>query len=172
MPLMTFTQQVVSHLEFLRDLGLDVEELAVDAGIVRCQPINPESGKFSEYAYRTSMNPMAKAGMVGLVTWCRGASGREETHKTYGLGGSVKEYTLKAPLARKTTPKSPSSNEDVSNKCRWIWEEASKSGSSEYLKRKGVGSYGIRFNEHGAAIVPACDRSGILWAVQFLNLTG
>lgn len=170
--MMTFGEQVCSHLDFLRSLGLAVEDLVIDSGIVRCRPLNPEPGKFSQYAYRTSKNSMAKYGMVGLVTWCRGTGGREETHKTYGLDGVFNGLKPKtdAPRIDQVQPKREMS--EAVRKWLWMWKEASDSGSSDYLNRKDVGSHGIRFNQRGAALVPAHDRHGTLCGFQFLNPDG
>ena len=46
------------------------------------------------------------------------------------------------------------------------WDEASETGESPYLVRKGVRAYGVRFSTHAALFVPLRDASGKLWNRQ------
>lgn len=174
MAYMTFPEQVASPLTFLRDRGLDVETLQVDAGFVRCHSIDEEgSGKRGEYAYKTEKKKLEKPGMAGLVTWCRGSGGHEKTHKTYGQDGKIAACAL--PLPKKSDPAMFAPSEDVGSKARRLWDQAKESGRSDYLEAKGVGAYGIRFleNEYGSvAVVPLHDLRGYLWTLQFLNPDG
>lgn len=170
----TFTEQVTSHLTFLRDQGLDVETLQVDAGFVRCHSIDEEgSGKRGKYAYKTQKNMMGKPGIVGLVTWCRCQGGQEKNHKTYGQDGKIATSALST--VKKSNPAKVAPSEDVSSNARRLWNQAKESGRSDYLEKKDVGAYGIRFleNEYGrVAVVPLHDWRGYLWALQFLNPDG
>jgi len=51
-----------------------------------------------------------------------------------------------------------------------LWSKLSPSGDSEYLERKGVGAYGVRFSpKTGAAAVPACDAAGRIHGLQILR---
>ncbi len=86
MPLLTFAQQVASHLDFLRANGLAVDELAIDGGFVRCRAIDETKGR-GECVYKTQRNAMAKPDMIGLGTWFRGPGGQIMKHMTYGLDG-------------------------------------------------------------------------------------
>lgn len=175
MPYQTFMQQVASHIEFLRSNGLDVEALAVDAGFVRCRAIDESDQRRGEYAYRTQKNPLNKPGLIGLVTWFRGPGGRQSTHSTYGFDGEVEGCSLVRPLIKKVDPGKAGSSEDVESKARYLWDQAKEAGRSDYLERKGVGSYSIRFleNEYGrVAVIPARDGSGTIRTLQFLNADG
>lgn len=169
---MTFAQQVASHLDFLRAKGLAVDELVIDGGFVRCRAV-AENGGRGECVYKTQRNAMARPGMVGLATWCRGPNGQTAKHKTYGLDGEPMEVT---PHVKVVKPKPVAYNEEVTSRCRMLWDQAKEMGRSDYLERKGVGAYGIRFQEtieYGrSAVVPACDTNDILRALQFLNQDG
>jgi putative DNA primase/helicase len=46
------------------------------------------------------------------------------------------------------------------------WQEASESGTSAYLVRKGVLPYGVRFAADGWLLVPLRDGAGKLWNLQ------
>jgi hypothetical protein len=172
-PHLTFAEQVQSHLNFLNQCGLNPKTLQIDLGIVRCLAIGEEQGRGS-CAYQTIKNIMKKPGMVGLVTWCRGPNGVETNHKTYGLDGIVN------PDNEKTFPVRLSStdfktNETIPNKAQYLWDQSKMSGFSDYLERKGVGSYRIRFmeNEYGrVAVIPAINKDGTIQTLQFLNPDG
>ena len=47
-----------------------------------------------------------------------------------------------------------------------LWDAASEAGSSDYLRRKGVQAYGVRFAPDGWLLVPVQDVAGKLWNVQ------
>ena len=47
-----------------------------------------------------------------------------------------------------------------------LWNEASETGASPYLTRKGVQPHGVRFGAAGDLLVPLVDASGKLWNVQ------
>ena len=57
-----------------------------------------------------------------------------------------------------------------------FWNHSSTNGKSDYLDRKGVGYYGIRFRSDekfgNVAIVPMLDETGYLWNYQILNSDG
>lgn len=46
------------------------------------------------------------------------------------------------------------------------WQDASESGASPYLVRKGVQPHGVRFADGGVLLVPLRDGAGKLWNVQ------
>lgn len=45
MAFMTNKEQIESHILFLRNMGLDVEELQIDVGFVRCHAIGETKGR-------------------------------------------------------------------------------------------------------------------------------
>lgn len=47
-----------------------------------------------------------------------------------------------------------------------MWQQSSESGASDYLTRKGVQPYGLRFGSNGVAFVPLRDAGGKLWNIQ------
>jgi putative DNA primase/helicase len=58
---------------------------------------------------------------------------------------------------------------EIAEEATQIWEKASETGNSEYLRTKQVEAYGIRYghDKHGNFIaVPLHDTSGKLWSLQ------
>ncbi len=49
------------------------------------------------------------------------------------------------------------------------WLRYEPSGDCEYLRRKRVADYGLRFTSHGAAVVPLLDGAGKIHGLQFLR---
>jgi putative DNA primase/helicase len=47
-----------------------------------------------------------------------------------------------------------------------LWAEASETGESPYLTRKGVQPHGVRFAAGGVVLVPMRDEADVLWNVQ------
>jgi putative DNA primase/helicase len=47
-----------------------------------------------------------------------------------------------------------------------MWQAASEAGASDYLTRKGVKPYGVRFAPDGWVLVPLRDTAGRLWNLQ------
>ncbi len=168
---MNYSQQVVSHLAFLQSLGLAVEELTIGE-FVRCRSIDDAGRGRGEYTYRTTRNPMARPGLVGLSTWARAPGGEVKTHKTYGNDAGFDEEPVRCQV--KVLPpreKEIVYSEEIASRSREIWESAKLSGTSPYLESKGVKAHGVRFLKD-AAVIPARDNKGILRNLQFLNHDG
>ncbi len=59
----------------------------------------------------------------------------------------------------------------ASAKALKLWERAQDNGVSEYLQRKQIGAYGIRFS-FGKILVPLCDVAGKLHGLQWISQDG
>lgn len=170
----TYNETVAEHIAFLHSHGLMVEELQVDSGFIRCQSIECTKGR-GELSYKTTSVKM-DSGLLGLATWCRGINGASNL-QSYGLNKCDSEQL---PIIE--TPKvenhinSMERYEVASRKAYGFWKNSQLDGASDYLNRKCVGSYGIRFrdsNEYGrVAVVPMVDKEGRLWSYQLLNPNG
>lgn len=57
-------------------------------------------------------------------------------------------------------------HERVANEAALLWAQASKTGDSDYLTRKGVQPFGVRFAADGCVLVPLTDATGKLWNLQ------
>jgi phage/plasmid primase-like uncharacterized protein len=163
---MTMEEQIVSHLEFLRQHNFAVNELSVGTGFVRCSAIGEALGR-GEICYQTKKNQL-RNGLVGLATWARGVGGEVKIHKTYG------QDLLASGLPTSNKSESSGWSEDM-EKVSAFWQMSNELGEAEYLLKKGVGYYGIRFRctEFGkVAIIPMRDVEGQLWSYQIINADG
>ncbi len=168
MSYMTMEEQIRSHLNFLVFSGLDVPELKINSGFIRCRSLGQDDGR-GELSYKTTQSVLNN-GMIGLATWCRCQGGVVKTHKTYGSpenagnSGISQEWQIEGQGDLESARKSES-----------FWEYSDRTGESDYLRRKGVGYYGIRFrnNAYGhVAVIPLRDAEGKLWSYQLLNADG
>jgi phage/plasmid primase-like uncharacterized protein len=162
---MTMQEQIASHLEFLQQHDFVVDELHIDGGFIRCCPTEKTSGR-GELCYQTRKTQL-RNGLVGLITWIRGIGGENNTHKTYGEDFPHNEQSK----SQQNITQRLKTTENI----EIFWELSDELGESEYLLRKGVGYYGIRFRngEYGkTAIVPMRDIAGRLWGYQIINPDG
>lgn len=175
---MTFEQQQVKHLQFLQESGLEVASLIIDSPEFIRSRITGELGR-GEYAYKT-VSRILNNGMMGLMTWCRSEDGKVNTYKTHGWPfnptdkgryfSDISSQIAYQPIREGNIPLCA----DL-EKIRKFWELSSQYGGSDYLTRKGVGSYRIRFreNQYGkVAVVPIVDIRSKLCGYQILNANG
>lgn len=179
-----YSEQVQEHLNFLRSKGFDIDNLKVNADFVRCREseVNQMRG---ELAYKT-MKRGLNNGLTGLQTWFRGPGGVVDRFQTYGLGPdhqTLNKEPLEASPALTSTPTisdnrtaNASEHDEAGRRAYGFWLHSDVNGRSEYLEKKHVGYYGIRFRsseQYGAtAIVPMNDHQGRLWSYQILNCDG
>jgi hypothetical protein len=137
MSYMTMEEQIASHLTFLKNEQLTVDELLIDKGFVRCDIVGTSQSR-GELCYQTKKTSL-RNGLVGLATWLRSKGGEIKTYKTYGLS-EARETREQDPVEIATT----TGNEAIKN-AQLFWHMSDQIGESEYLLKKGVGYYGIRF---------------------------
>jgi putative DNA primase/helicase len=110
-----------------------------------------------------------KNGLIGLATWIRIKGGEVKTHKTYGLPSVQPLLDIDSEKI-----KDKISNEAI-EKAKLFWNMSEQIGEAEYLLKKGVGYYGIRFRqtEYGKiAVIPLTKVNGELCSYQLINADG
>ncbi len=165
----TFEEQVSRHLNFLQNAGLDIIDLMIDSEEFIRARAKGESGR-GEFAYKTSLRRLNN-GTTGLITWCRRENGQINMYKTYGHPLATSSTRGKLTPAREICR----TEETCSERIHKFWEFSSRHGESDYLKRKKVGAYRIRFreNQYGkVAVIPMIDGQKSLRGYQILNSNG
>ncbi len=61
--------------------------------------------------------------------------------------------------------------EEVATYALKNWNNSSETGSSSYLERKKIASYGIRFDKE-SLVIPIRDAEGNLWSIQYIQPSG
>jgi len=175
---MSFEQQMIKHLQFLRQIGIDVENLKINPQEFVRSRTTGELGR-GEYAYKT-VSRVLRNGMIGLLSWCRSANGTVTTYKTYGWPcnpAEIERFFLNTEfqiLCQSMIEKNIHLDADL-KRIKKFWNLSSRDGRSDYLERKGVGSYRIRFrdNRYGrVAVVPIANVRDKLCGYQILNSNG
>jgi phage/plasmid primase-like uncharacterized protein len=169
----TFVEQQAAHITCLRTNGLDVHTLDYSGAFIRCKAIGQENGR-GDLSYKSTIQRLEN-GTWGINTWYRGVKGKG-SYSTYGLGpidGIIPQFVDQdAELISQTNSK----HEEAARAAYGFWNYSLTNGSSDYLQRKGVGYYGIRFRsseQYGnVAVVPMRDKQGKLWSYQLLNPDG
>jgi len=168
MSYMTIEEQIASHLAFLKKEQFVIDDLLIDKGFIRCNMIG-DSASRGELCYQTKKT-LLRNGLIGLATWLRIKGGEIKTHKTYGLSNA------KLPLEQDLTNiKDIECNAEAVEKVKLFWNMSDQIGEAEYLLKKGVGYYGIRFRqtEYGkVAVIPIGDTTGKICSYQLINADG
>src|SRR5471032_666570 len=96
-------------------------------------------------------------------------------------GFNPKQYAAAVPLSgadkarirqerderdRTAADEQATKHETAAAEAAQVWADASETGESPYLARKGVRAYGLRFLSGGVVLVPLRDGEGRLWNVQ------
>jgi len=192
MPYKTYDELKNEHLNYLQLKGLKIKEILVDSKVwIRCRNAVIEgmsnqgkeglSHRDGDCVYRTSTFKMEN-GLCGMITNYRVGS-EKGTFKTYGewRNNSSKEQDL--PKKKEfglevvgSIDDTLAGHERAARSTFGFWINSSTSGTSDYLTRKQVGSYGLRFRstpQYGnVAVVPMKDSAGKLWSYQILNSDG
>ena len=198
MKTLTYYEQLSSHLNYLQLIGLEIKEILVNSKAwIRCRNAVIEgmsnqgkeelSHRDGDCVYRTSTFKMEN-GLCGMITNYRIGS-EKGTYKTYGKWETSSNKECVADKEQELPKKKElgleivgsiddilAGHERAARSTFGFWINSSTSGTSDYLVRKQVGSYGLRFRstpQYGnVAVVPMRDSAGKLWSYQILNGDG
>jgi putative DNA primase/helicase len=141
------------------------------------------------YRWRPSCEPKAKKSAWARLFEYRSPSGRVFITGSFGWRGDV--HTVEAS-AQAWTPaeraewleqrrqaaaaaekERAKDAETAAQKARRMWDERCRAeGSSEYLDRKKVRAFGVRFLYRGTVVVPLRDMEGTLHGLQYIGADG
>lgn len=163
--------QELRHLSWLRSLGFSIDILEVDCWL-KCRGAK-EVRPSGSYAYKTFANKLDNGG-YGLVTVAK-VHGKKHKFATLPELESRTPFVFRLSQSFKTS-KPLKDYDKAARKAELLWSYSVNSGQADYLARKGVGAYGIRFKEtdkYGrCAVVPMRDIEDKLFNLQFLNANG
>lgn len=170
----SYSEQISEHLIFLKSKHFDIAELKVNGDFVRIHQAGQCKSR-GELAYKTRTVKLNNW-LTGLQTWFRGPHGETCSFQTYGLGPSKNEEIMHVEVTVEASRENALKHDAAGRKAYGFWQHSTTYGKSEYLERKKVGYYGIRFRKNeqygDVAVIPMVDELGRLWSYQLLNPNG
>lgn len=157
------------------EMGLVVESLNLDGQWHRVQIVGkPKSNKSGAYCLSEFSLNNGKTAVVGMLS--NHSKQWEESITLEGVEGVTAEELAEAK--RKSREAAELSKREkiklqaeTALRAQTLWDSLPDSGQSQYLKKKRVGAYGIKFTR-GSIVVPARDIDGKLWTLQFTKPDG
>jgi len=159
-----------------REIGLDIDNVIIDGGW-HYVPIEGKSKSKKRGSYILTEQVLRNNNVVVLGVACNHATGQRVTFdlsdiKTELSQQEMAEARQKIELARREAVKQRAAlAEETAQRAQTIWEGLPEGGSSDYLTRKKVRNFGIRFTR-GSIAVPVRDVDGKLWGLQFIDGLG
>jgi len=128
---------------------------------------------FDAAAARSTWNSIKASGGVTVATLLHLAKQNGFTLPKSDQAASKPDPAMVARLATERAERERLASEQalarhaaVADEAQALWDAASDSGESPYLTRKGVRSFGVRFDARGGVIVPMVDPARHLWNLQ------
>lgn len=162
-------------LDQLRAGGLIVDMLQVGTHKpVRCKVEGGDREKRGWYMlheFSTSAGEVLLVGSFGV--WHGNDQGTQkiELRKTDSFTAEQRD-ALRARLRedrRRAEAERQREADAAAAKASDIWAKLSEDGESDYLARKAVGAFGLRFTNNGSAVLPLLDTAGRIHGLQFLR---
>lgn len=155
--------------------GLLVESLVLDGQWHRV-PVDGKKRSNKSGAYCLSEFPLSNGNVaiVGMISnWITGV---EERVTLEGIEGVTPEEMAKAKkqardAAEKSKQEKKALQVETAKRAQDIFRKLPEMGSSDYLKRKQVKAWGVKFSR-GSICVPARDVDGKLWTLQWIDKEG
>lgn len=165
----TSLQDVIDQMTEFGIAGLQASDLVVDGAKHAFKP----SGKKKKSGWYILHEHLTRSGKV-VVTGAFGMGDQDNWTKVRPSDTSLTTEE-RAELARKEREREraaaearKSEAEKAAEKAAKLWARASESGTSEYLDKKGVRAFGLRFLK-GTVLVPVRDAEGRLWGCQYVT---
>ena len=153
--------------------GRGVEDGLIVGRMVRCRidGDREKRGWYSLHELRTDQGDTLIVGSFGVWRGTDNGATKIEIRKRE-LSAEQRD-AIRARLAedRKRADQARQAEADrAARRAQALWSKLSPSGDSDYLERKGVGAYGLRFSpKSGAAVVPVTDAAGRIHGLQILR---
>jgi putative DNA primase/helicase len=154
--------------------GLIVDHLTIGR-MVRCkvEGTRERKGWYSLYEFTKDNGEVLIVGSYGV--WSGNDNGaRKISMERQNLSADQRE-AMKARYAADRKKAEGDRQREImiaAKRAHATWLKLNHTGESEYLKRKGVGAYGVRYTDTGAMVIPAQDNSGTTFGLQFVLPAG
>lgn len=156
----------------LQSAGLIVNSLEVTGRMVRCrvEGDREKRGWYVLHEITTDRGELLIVGSFGI--W----HGSENNARKVELSGTPISPEQTAALRKRMAEDRKRADAErkaaahrAAERARKAWAACSETGESDYLKRKGVGAFGVRFSPSGAMVIPIADIAGNLHGLQLIR---
>ncbi len=156
----------------IQSAGLVVSSLEVTGRMVRCrvEGDREKRGWYVLHEITTDRGELLIVGSYGI--W----HGSENNARKVELSGTPISPEQTAALRKRMAEDRKRADADrkaaaqrAAERARKAWEACDKNGESDYLTRKGVGAFGVRFSPSGAMVIPIADIAGNLHGLQLIR---
>lgn len=171
---------VIEQMAAVNLTGLHPADLVVDGKIHRFKPEWEKKEKRGWYVLFDFYTDNKERLISGSFGWWKGAYNNsydvdvsEESSAIPKLTDSERERLAKEHAAKRAQAEkeAESVRKAAAKKAKSIFEKLLDSGASEYLDRKGVRAWGVRFSR-GVIVIPVVDMAGDVHGLQFIQASG
>jgi len=157
------------------EVGIEVEQFLLDGLWHRVRATTKgRANSDGSYCVREFVLRDGRRAVVGLVrNWHTSAEVALTLEGVSGIDPAdmVEARRLAAESAAASKAEREQRQQETAARAEKIWAGLSEAGASEYLQRKRVRAWGVRFSR-GAVVVPARDQAGKIWTLQFISPDG
>lgn len=154
----------------LADYGLEIDVLDTSGTLQRVRHGEDKPGrKDGWYVAHELHTDSGQVAVVGAYGWWKDGQTYKIHHAIRGLSDEEKRsLARKRKAAQKHAEQARADKAmEASERANTIWDGLSDEGASEYLDRKGVGAYGVRF-ARGQLVVPVRHSNGRMVGLQWI----
>lgn len=169
------TDAYQTALDQLRAFGLRVD--ALEYGRLVRVPVEDDKGK-KQSGWYIAHEHQLRGGRVAIVgrfgNWKAGDEAQILRTDVGEISAAErKDLQAKAAAAKRAAEQERAATaESARRRAEFMWPKLQGQGSSEYLLRKQVGAFGVRFARGGAVVVPVRTLAGALVGLQFIQADG
>lgn len=159
-------------LEQLQSFGLIVQHLELGR-LRRCKVVDSNQESRGWYALHEITSDTGDSLIVGSYGIWHGAENNAQKVRLDKANKLTREQSeaLKDRIAqdkRRARAQRQAAAEKASLKASGVWKKSLTEGDSEYLARKGIQPYGVRYTESGSIVIPMLDTTGTVHGIQFI----
>lgn len=152
-------------------MGMAVKVELGESGFDIWDAWSQSAGNYNARAAKSSWRSFKDSGRIGIGSlifaakdagWQPASAARELTEA---------EKTARRQRIEQAERDRVAEQERVAAKAGRIWNNLREAGSSQYLARKNVRAWGVRFSR-GSIVIPVVDVADTLWGLQFIDGDG
>jgi putative DNA primase/helicase len=157
----------------LRACGLAVESLQLGRLVrVRVEGDREKRGWYALHEIRTERGDDLIVGTFGVWQGASNNAQKLAIRKDLDVLTREQRESLRRRMAedrRRVDIERKAAANRAATRAAETWRKCSETGQSDYLDRKGVNAYGVRFAPSGALAVPMLDTSGLVHGLQIIR---